>query len=77
MQKWEYKIVDSNEIHQQGFLKRKSRQVLEAHLNSLGEQGWEFIKVEFMPGPGLAFVGVAKRELQEKILRRNHLLRIK
>ncbi|HVJ49577.1 hypothetical protein [Desulfitobacterium sp.] len=42
MQKWEYLIVDSNEIPKQGFLKRKSREVFEAQINSLGEQGWGF-----------------------------------
>lgn len=38
MLKWEYKLVDSNEVPRQGFLKRKSREVLEAYLNQLGER---------------------------------------
>lgn len=77
MQKWEYTIVDSKEVPQQGILKKRKREALEAHLNALGEQGWEFIKIEFTDGAGLSFVGVAKREKQVRFQRRNRFYRVK
>ncbi|QNB46278.1 hypothetical protein BR63_08095 [Thermanaerosceptrum fracticalcis] len=66
MLKWKYKPVDSNEVPRERFLKRKSRGVLEAYLNQLGEQGWEFINIDFTDGIGISFVGVAKRERKDK-----------
>ncbi|MFZ5753140.1 MAG: hypothetical protein ACOY3J_02770 [Bacillota bacterium] len=77
MLKWEYKPVDPNEVPRQGFLKRKSREVLEAYLNQLGEQSWEFININFTDGIGISFVGVTKRERQDKQQGRRNFYRIK
>ena len=63
MKKWEYRIVDSNEVPGRGLFKGKSRQAIEAYLNGLGEQGWEVVNIDaFELKSCTAFRGVAKRE---------------
>lgn len=79
MQKWEYLIVDSHEVPNQGLIKKKNRKVLQDYLNQLGEEGWEFIKIDFTDGIGISFIGVAKKEKSEIKCqtRRNNLYRLK
>ncbi|MBI4483867.1 MAG: DUF4177 domain-containing protein [Acidobacteria bacterium] len=64
MRKWEYRIVDSEDVESEGLLKGRSREALEAYLNKLGAEGWELINVDALELEGRReFVGVAKREL--------------
>ena len=67
MQKWEYLLLDSKKLEsaEGGLFKQKKVSIDEAqkYLNSLGEQGWEIIDIDFdflIHDTG-AFVGVAKR----------------
>jgi hypothetical protein len=64
MKKWEYRIVDSNDVPSQSALfKGRSRESLEAYLNELGAQGWEVVNIDSNEFNGrMQFVGVAKRE---------------
>ena len=63
MKKWEYKIIDTDDVPGAGIVKGKSRDAIEAHLNQLGEQGGEIVSLDALDyKPQLAFLGVAKRE---------------
>ena len=63
MKKWEYKIIDTVDVPGVGIFQGKSRDAIEAHLNQLGEQGWEIVSLNTSDWkPQLAFLGVAKRE---------------
>ena len=63
MKKWEYKIIDTDDVPGGGIFKGRSRDAIEAHLNQLGEQGWEIVSlVNSDWKPLLSFSGVAKRE---------------
>jgi hypothetical protein len=66
MKKWEYRIIDTQEVPVGGIFgifKGKSRQAVEAYLNELGEQGWEIVNFDALEWKGCgAFRGVAKRE---------------
>ncbi|MCC5849785.1 MAG: DUF4177 domain-containing protein [Verrucomicrobia bacterium] len=63
MRKWEYKIVDSNDVPSDGVFKGRNRAALEAYLNQLGAEGWELVNIDFLELEGRReFVGVAKRE---------------
>ena len=61
---WEYKIIDTKDVSGGGMLRGKSRDAIEAHLNQLGEQGWEIVNLDALEWQGhhLAFLGIAKRE---------------
>lgn len=48
MKKWEYKLINSNDIPGQTWFKSVNRGVLEQHLNQLGEAGWEIIGIDFV-----------------------------
>lgn len=65
MKKWEYKLFSSFDIPGTGLFKEKrSREALEVYLNSLGNEGWEIIGVDFIDirGKESYFAGIAKRE---------------
>lgn len=64
MRKWEYKIVDSNDVPCEGIFLGKNRGALEDYLNRLGADGWELVNIDSLELEGRReFVGVAKREL--------------
>ena len=66
MKKWEYKVIDSRNLVGGGAFKGKEREVVEAYLNELGEQGWEIVDLHFREiQRGFEFSGVAKRALAE------------
>jgi len=46
MRKWEYKIVDSNDVPSAGIFKGRQREALEAYLNELGAEGWELVNID-------------------------------
>ncbi|AWL10704.1 hypothetical protein HMF8227_00196 [Saliniradius amylolyticus] len=63
---WEYKIVDSSLAEKEGFLKGRTVDSVESYLNSLGQDGWEIIDIDFnmdptIPGGPTHFHGLAKR----------------
>lgn len=63
MKKWEYMIVDSQEIPGGGIFKGKDRSDINNFLNKLGEEGWEIINLDFRELERRSeFTGVAKRE---------------
>ena len=63
MKKWEYKIIDTDDVPGSRIFKGRSRDAIEAHLNQLGEQGWEIVSLDALDWKlQLAFLGVAKRE---------------
>jgi hypothetical protein len=62
MKKWEYKIIDTDDVPGGGTFKGKSRDAIEAHLNQLGEQGWEIVSLDALEWNLKRFLGVAKRE---------------
>jgi len=63
MKKWEYKIIDTDDVPGGGTFKGKSRDAIEAHLNQPREQGWEIVSLDALDWKlQLAFLGVAKRE---------------
>ncbi len=63
MRRWEYKIVDSNDVPGGGIFKGKSRDSLEEYLNRLGAEGWEVVNIDSLELEGrTSFVGIAKRE---------------
>ena len=64
---WEYKIIDSSKAEKAGFLKGRTVESVESYLNSIGEEGWEIINLDFqmdptMPGGPTHFHGVAKKQ---------------
>jgi hypothetical protein len=63
MKKWEYRIIDTEEVPGTGLFKARSRQAIEAYLNGLGEQVWEIVNFDALEWRGcMAFRGVARRE---------------
>lgn len=70
MKTWEYKLIDSNVIKKPGLLKDFDPEDVEAHLNQLGQQGWEiiFFNCSFKVKKVETFYGVAKREAQGQAL---------
>lgn len=66
MKRWEYKIISSGDVESEGVFKGKSRETLEAHLNELGQEGWEILGVDFIDdyASEKSFFAIAKREKQ-------------
>ena len=63
MKKWEYKIVDSKDVAGGGIFRGKDRLEVDKYLNSLGEEGWEVVSLDFRELENrFDFTGVAKRE---------------
>jgi len=64
MRRWEYRIVDSNDVPGGGLFKGKERAAVEAYLNALGAEGWEMVNLDFREFESrLEFTGVARREV--------------
>ncbi len=64
MKQYNYKIVDTCDVESAGIFKGRKREDVEAYLNSLGQDGWELVNVEFreLEG-GLEFGGIMKKEV--------------
>lgn len=64
MAHWEYKLLSAADVTTEGFGKGRSREALEAYLNSLGDEGWEMVTVDFPDGyeNPTRFSACAKRE---------------
>jgi len=64
MSKWEYKVIDSQNVPGGGLLKGKDREKVEEYLNELGTAGWEIVNIDFYDqlAHQYDFVGVAKRK---------------
>ena len=65
MPKWEYRILDSQDVEGEGlFGEKRSKKDIEEYLNKLGKQGWEVVSMDVSETEErINFVGVAKREL--------------
>ena len=65
MPKWEYRILDSQDVEGEGlFGEKRSKKDIEEYLNKLGRQGWEVVSMDVSEAEErINFVGVAKREL--------------
>lgn len=61
---WEYKLINAKDVPGGGFFGNKERKTLEAHLNTLGADGWEVVGVDFADAMQSEsyFLGLAKRE---------------
>lgn len=63
MKRWEYRIVDSNDVAREGLLRGRSREAVERYLGELGDAGWEIVNVDFRELESRSsFTGIAKRE---------------
>ena len=65
MRRWEYKLLSAIDVQSEGWTKGRSRETLETYLNTLGEQGWEMVTVDFPDGYDnpTRFSACAKREV--------------
>jgi Domain of unknown function (DUF4177) len=45
--RWEYKLISTNDVSGGGFWGIKEREAVEAHLNQLGDEGWEIVGIDF------------------------------
>ena len=65
MIRWEYRIVDSDDVPGGGIFRGKSRHNVEEYLNAAGRDGWEIVNIDFLELEGrTSFVGVAKRPME-------------
>jgi uncharacterized protein DUF4177 len=62
MQRFKYKVIDSRDVASAGLFKGRKREDIEEYLNTLGQEGWELVNVDFreLEG-GLEFAGVMKQ----------------
>ena len=65
MTKWEYKFLSSADLERRGFLiKTLDPEEIEKYLNSIGDEGWEIINVDFIDTNAyIDFRGIAKRPI--------------
>lgn len=62
MTKWEYKFLNAADLERRGFFKNLEPDQVEEYFNSLGEEGWEIINVDFTDTTSfIDFRGVARR----------------
>lgn len=62
MTKWEYRFLTAADLEKRGFFKSLQPEQVEEYLNSLGEEGWEIINLDFTDTTAfIDFRGVAKR----------------
>lgn len=56
-------MIDTRDVESAGLFKGRKREDIETYLNSLGEQGWELVNVDFreLEG-GMEFAGIMKQE---------------
>ena len=65
MTKWEYKFISAADLEGRGFFKSVKPDQVEMYFNSLGEEGWEIVNVDFTDTTAfIDFRGVAKRPKQ-------------
>jgi hypothetical protein len=71
MSLWEYKIIRSTDVKNEDAKWYESsmgdREAVEAHLNALGEEGWEIVGIDFTDaqvGSTVYFHALAKRPLR-------------
>ena len=65
MARWEYRIIDSEDVPGGSKFKGKPRHDVEVYLNKLGRDGWEIINIDFRDiDERYEFSGVARRELK-------------
>ncbi|HIF21320.1 MAG: hypothetical protein ABGY72_18390 [bacterium] len=63
MKRWEYKVIDSQDVDSGGMFKGRQRSDIEAYLCELGRVGWEIINLTFRQLEGrFEFSGIARRE---------------
>jgi hypothetical protein len=66
MRKWEYMIIDSNELGSgrgiRQFMEGPGKENLERYLNQIGSEGWEIVNIDFVDELRSQFMGLAKRE---------------
>lgn len=64
MRKFEYKIIDTQDVKSAGLFKGRKREDLEVYLTELGAQGWELVNADFRELESrLEFSGIMKREI--------------
>lgn len=62
MTTWEYKFITTADLEKRGFFKSVKTEEVEKYFNSLGDEGWEIINVDFIDTTAfIDFKGVAKR----------------
>ena len=62
MAKWEYKFISAADLEKRGFFKSIKPEEVEKYFNSLGEDGWEIINVDFTDTSAfIDFRGIARR----------------
>ncbi len=63
MKTWEYMVLDSKDVRRAGVFKGRDRKEINDYLNTLGNEGWEIVNLDFRELDGrFEFSGVAKRE---------------
>lgn len=62
--KWEYQLISSGDLSGGGLFSPPEREALEAHLNRLGDDGWEIVGIDFITTEGSPryFHALARRE---------------
>ena len=62
MTKWEYKFLTAADPEKRGFFKGVKPEEVEKYFNSLGDEDWEIVNVDFTDTTAfIDFRGVAKR----------------
>ncbi|MEL7497602.1 MAG: DUF4177 domain-containing protein [Planctomycetota bacterium] len=65
MANWEYKVITTDDLEKRGFFKSVKQEEVESYFNSLGDEGWEIVNVDFTDTTAfIDFRGVAKRPKQ-------------
>ena len=63
MKTWEYMMLDSKDVRSAGVFKGRDRQEVNDYLNTIGDEGWEIVNLDFRELEGrFEFSGVAKRQ---------------
>jgi hypothetical protein len=67
MKKWEYMIIDSNELGSglglRDLIGGPGKEKVEGYLNQIGSDGWEIVNIDFVDELRNHFMGLAKREM--------------
>jgi hypothetical protein len=68
VKKWEYMIIDSNEmgrgIDLKDLISGPRKEKVEKYLNQIGSEGWEVVNIDFVDELRVHFTGLAKREVE-------------
>ena len=62
MRKWEYWIVEAGAVKTSSHFGVPSWREVEAHLNKLGDEGWELVTFDFFSGAQNNWRAALKRE---------------